>query len=339
LNKNVGNEKSVREDFVNLGKLGIFAAIVVSLAVTSPGQAQAQAEKYPSKPIDILVPFAPGGSTGLSARALAGALEERFKVRVRVVHKPGGNTVPALDEVMRSKPDGYTLLLDSPASSSMLEVVVPNLPLKVMDRTFIAMFGHTPMVLITATESPFNSLGDAVAQLKRDPGTFTWTSLGGAGAQDITFRQLFKEVGVDLAKTRPVSSRGGTEPITLAAGGNVMIGAGSWSSVATLHGAKMVRALAVTSPERHPAIPDVPTTAQAGFPGVQLLFWASLSGPPGMPDEAVATLDKALSEITADPKFIAALAGIGIVPYYQNAATFKKIVQDEKKNIEALWGK
>lgn len=318
--------------FFRAGAIG--AALLPALI----GAASAQDDKkFPSKPIEIIVPFAPGGSTGLSARAIATALEERFRMSVRVVHKPGGNTVPALEEVMRSAPDGHTLLLDSPASSSMLEVVLPNLPLKVMDRTFITMVAHTPMVLIVPVDSPLQTLQDAVARLKRDPGTFAWTSLGGAGAQDVTFRQLFKAAGVDFKATRAIASRGGTEPITLTAGGNVTVGAGSWSSVAPLFGAKKVRALAVTAPERHPAIPDVPTTGEAGFPSVQILFWASLSGPAGLPDEVIRALNEAAAEITKDPKFVDSLAKIGIVPYYRDAATFKKIVTEEKKSIEALW--
>src|SRR6185369_2865678 len=159
----------------------------------------------------------------------------------------------------------------------------------------------------------------------------------GAGAQDITFRQLFKANGIDVKTTRSVSSRGGSEPITLTAGGNVMIGAGSWSSVLPLAGANKVRALAVTSPERHPAIPDVPTTAEAGYPSVQLLFWASLSGPPGVPDDVVRTLDQAMAELTKDPKFVETLAKIGIVPYYHSSEEFKAIVLKERQSIQALW--
>jgi len=320
---------------MTLAKVAFAAVLVVGATLAVSPQIAAQT--YPAKPIEIYVPFAPGGSTGLSARAIAMALEERFKVPVRVIHKPGGNTVPALEEVMRAKPDGYTLLLDSPASSSMLEIVVPNLPRKVMDRTFVTMVAHTPMVLIVPVDSPFKTLKDAVDELKRDPGHFTWTSLGGAGAQDITFRQLFKANGIDVKTTRSVSSRGGSEPITLTAGGNVMIGAGSWSSVLPLAGANKVRALAVTSPERHPAIPDVPTTAEAGYPSVQLLFWASLSGPPGVPDDVVRTLDQAMAELTKDPKFVETLAKIGIVPYYHSSEEFKAIVLKERQSIQALW--
>jgi tripartite-type tricarboxylate transporter receptor subunit TctC len=186
-------------------------------------------------------------------------------------------------------------------------------------------------------DSPFKTLQDAVTELKRDPGHFTWTSLGGAGAQDVTFRQLFKAAGVDVKKTRSVSTRGGSEPITLTAGGNVMVGAGSWSSVAPLAGANKVRTLAVTAPDRHPAIPDVPTTGEAGFPTVQILFWASLSGPAGLPDHVVRTLDQAAAEVSKDPKFIATLANLGIVPYYHSTAEFKDIVTKERQDIQALW--
>jgi tripartite-type tricarboxylate transporter receptor subunit TctC len=312
----------------------VLAASVLAAAAPGPGVAQ---EAYPTRAVEMIVPFAPGGSTGLTARAVAQALEARWKVPVRVVNKPGGNTVPAVQEVMTAKPDGYTVLAESPASSSMLEVVVKTLPFKSMDRTFMGMIAQTPMIFIVPSDSPFKTMQDAIAAAKKDPATFTWTSLGGAGAQDYTFRQLFRALGVDVRATRPVASRGGAEAVTMTAGGSVMLGAGSWSAVAPLLSGGKLRALAVASPTRFPTIPDVPTMAEVGHPDVQILFWFSVSGPPNLPGSVVKAWDEALSAISNDPKFRETLLNIGMVPYLHDAGRVRQMVESEKKVVEALW--
>ncbi|HWM83285.1 MAG TPA: tripartite tricarboxylate transporter substrate binding protein [Pseudolabrys sp.] len=308
----------------------------LAILVVPPAAAQ---NKYPSRAIDLIVPFAPGGSTGLTARALAQALEERWKVPVRVVSKPGGNTVPAVEEVMRAKPDGYTVLAESPASSSMLEVVVKNLPMKVMDRTFMGLLAQTPMIFIVSPESPLKTLQDVVARARQDSSTLTWTSLGGAGAQDYTFRQFFKALDIDVTKTRSVALKGGAEAPTIVASGHVMVGAGSWSAISPLVGSGKLRAIAVASPERFPATPDVPTTAEAGLPSVKILFWFGVSGPPNLPQDVIDAWDDALKDIAQDPKFHQRIATLGMVPYFHPAAGVAKMVEAEKKVVEDLWSK
>lgn len=321
-----------REMFLGAVSLGAGC----TLSGIAPSVAIAQ-EAYPNRAIEMIVPFAPGGSTGLTARAVAQALEARWKVPVRVINKPGGNTVPAVQEVMRSKPDGYTVLSESPASSSMLEVVVRNLPFRSMDRTFMGMIAQTPMIFIVPTDSPIKTMDDAIAQARKDASTFSWTSLGGAGAQDYTFRQLFRSVDVDIRKTRPVASKGGSEAVVMTASGNVTIGAGSWSAISPLLASGKLRALAVASPTRFPSIPDVPTMAEIGHPSVEILFWFSVSGPPGLPDPVVKAWDEALTAISADPKFLEALTNIGMVPYVHSAERVRTMVENEKKVVESLW--
>ncbi len=315
----------------------ISAAVLAAtglLALTAGAYGQ---DKYPSRAVEIIVPFAPGGSTGTTARALATALEKHWGSPVRVVNKPGGNTVPAVQEVMQAKPDGYTVLADSPASASMLEVVVPNLPFEALDRSFLGMVAQTPMIFVVPPDSPFKTLGDAVEALKKDPSTFTWTSLGGAGAQDYTFRQLFKAVGVDIGGTRPVASKGGSEAITMTAGGNVMLGAGSWSAIAPLASADKIRVLAVASPERFPSLPDTPTAAEAGFEGVEILFWFAISGPAGLPDNVTQAWSEGLEAVTKDAEFVKSLSNIGMVPFFYTSDEMEEYVSREKGVVQELW--
>jgi tripartite-type tricarboxylate transporter receptor subunit TctC len=178
---------------------------------------------------------------------------------------------------------------------------------------------------------------DAIAQARKDPATFSWTSLGGAGAQDYTFRQLFRSIEVDVRNTRPIASKGGAEAVTMTAGGNVTLGAGSWSAVAPLLASGKLRALAVASPARFPSIPEVPTMAEIGYPSVEILFWFSVSGPPNIPAPIVKAWDEALTAISTDPKFLETLSNIGMVPYVHSAERVRTMVEKEKKVVEALW--
>ncbi|MFZ4808397.1 MAG: tripartite tricarboxylate transporter substrate binding protein [Hyphomicrobiaceae bacterium] len=311
---------------------------VLPLAVLGLGPAAAQ-DKFPSRPIEIIVPFAAGGSTDLGMRVLAPALEAKLGVPVRIVNKPGGNTVPAVTEVMNAKPDGYTLLADGPPQSSMLDTAVKTLPFKVQDRTFINVSAYTPMKFVVPFDSPIQTLKDAAELAKSDPANFTWTSLGGAGAQDMANRQFFKAIGVDVTKTRPLQLKGGSEAITMTAGGHVKMGVGSYSSIAAPLQAKRLRVIAVAAPERWPNLPDTPTAKELGYPSIETLYWIGFSGPPGLPKEIADAIDKTVREVVADQAVVDGLLKVGLKPLYYNATDMRARVEKERAETQELWSR
>jgi len=316
------------------------AILVASSVLLTVGIGSATAqEKYPTKVIELIVPFAAGGSTDLGGRVLAQQLEAKWGVPVRIIDKPGGNTVPAVSDVMRAKPDGYTMLMDGPPQSSMLETVVKNLPFKTTDRTFVAIAAYTPMKFVVPYESPFKTLKDAADAVKQDPTTFTWTSLGGAGAQDMAFRLFYKANGVDVSKTRAIQLKGGSEAITMTAGGHVKLGVGSYSSIAAPLDAKRIRVLAVASPERWPNLPDTPTTAEAGFPSVEVLYWIGVSGPPNLPPEIVKFWNDALRDLANSPAYREGLLKVGLLPLYRDSKGMAERVQKEASETASLYAK
>lgn len=301
------------------------------MAAVAPAAAQI------TKPVEIIVPFAAGGSTDLGARVIAKALQEKWKVPVRVQNLPGGNTAPAVDDLMRSSPDGHRVMMDLMSSSSLLGIVVPNLPYKITDRTFITLTMQTPMILAVSADSKFKTPADVAAAARADPQSISWTSLGGTGVIDMAFRLFFKNIGVDVAKTRSVVSRGGSEAAIQTAGGHVMLGSGSYGSYSSLVPAGKVRVLAVFAPERSKILPNIPTMTEAGFPGTDAVQWSGLSGPPGMSAEMVQTWNKAIGEVLATPEVIEGLARIGIEPYVGDGATMKKIVEKEMGVLKELF--
>ncbi len=315
------------------------AIVTALLALVAFGAPDASAQtKYPTKPVELIVPFVAGASTDSGARVIAQVLEARWGVPVKVVNKPGGNTVPAVTEVMAARPDGATMLVDNIASSAMLDTVVKNLPFKVVDRTFVAVTAYTPMMFIVHPDSPFKTLREVADALKKDTETFTWTSLGGVGAQDMVFRQFAVSAGVDVAKTRAVALKGGAEAVTMTAGGHVRLGTGTWSAIAAPLSAGKLRVLAVAGPERWPRLPDALTTKEAGFPDVEVLFWIGISGPPGLPADIVATWDAALKEVLADKAVQDKMLNAGLVTSYMDAKAMVARVERDRKTTQSLYG-
>ena len=315
------------------------AIVTALLALAAFGGLDASAQtKYPTKPVELIVPFVAGASTDSGARVIAQVLEARWGVPVKVVNKPGGNTVPAVTEVMAARPDGTTMLVDNIASSAMLDTVVKNLPFKVVDRTFVAVTAYTPMMFIVHPDSPFKTLREVADAMKKDTETFTWTSLGGVGAQDMVFRQFAVSAGVDVAKTRAVALKGGAEAVTMTAGGHVRLGTGTWSAIAAPLSAGKLRVLAVAGPERWPRLPDAPTTKEAGFADVEVLFWIGISGPPGLPADIVATWDAALKEVLADKAVQDKMLNAGLVTSYMDAKAMVARVERDRKTTQSLYG-
>jgi tripartite-type tricarboxylate transporter receptor subunit TctC len=310
-------------------------AAMAGLTAAAPACAQ---DKYPNKAIELIVPFAAGASTDSGARIIAQALEARWKVPVKVVNKPGGNTVPAVNDVMTAKPDGAVLLVDGPPQSSMLDTVVKNLAFKVTDRTFVAIMAYTPMIFIVPYDSPLQTLKDIASELQKTPGDFTWTSLGGAGAQDMAFRQLFAAANVDAKKTRSVALKGGSEAVTMTAGGHVKLGVGSYGAIAAPLAAKKIRVIATASPERWPNLKDTPTAAEAGFPSVETLYWIGISGPPNLPANIVQTWDEALREVVADKAVQEKLLHAGLLGSYFNAKDMSARIVKERAETQQLFG-
>ncbi len=314
-------------------RLGLPAAAAL-VALAGPVAAQ----QFPSKVVEVVGPHSPGGSTDAGARVLAKALQEKWKNPVRVVNITGGNTVPAVDDVMRSPPDGHKVLVDLMSSSSLLSIVVPNLPYKVTDRTFVTLTMQTSMFLVVNANSPYQTMNDVVAAIKKDPRSITWTSLGGTGVIDLAFRKLFKHIGVDVAQTRAVASKGGADAAVQVAGGHVMFGAGSYAANAPFITSKKVRVLAVFADQRSSLLPDVPSTTELGYPGIETVQWNGFSAAPNTPKNIVDIWHAAVNDVLKDKEVVTALGRGGNEPFFGDGAKMKKIVVDEMQVLADVFG-
>jgi tripartite-type tricarboxylate transporter receptor subunit TctC len=300
----------------------------------APVEAQ---EKYPTRAIEIIVPFVPGGSTDLIGRMLADNLKKKWGVPVNVINKPGGNTVPANLEVHQSKPDGYTVFSDSQSSCSLLDVAVKDLPFKVLDRTFIAFTTASPHIFYANAASPIKNLKDVEAEVKKNPGEFTWGSFGGVGAGDFLWRQFFKGIGVDVSKTKPVVTRGGAEIVSFVAGNHIKLGTATPTSGISHVRAGTVKVVGVSG-FRCPDYPDVATAVEQGFPTVTAVFWTGISGPPKLPPHIINKWEEAIQEMLKDQEFNSKLRNLGFKPFYLNSSEAREYVRKEIDEVRSLWG-
>jgi tripartite-type tricarboxylate transporter receptor subunit TctC len=321
-----------------LCKLLCFLSVLAVLVMIGawPGQAHAQS-KYPAKAIDWICPFAPGGTTDMWARITAEFLKKKWGVPVNVVNKTGGAGVPGNLEVYKAAPDGYTMLVDNQSSCSFLEVSIKDLPFKVMDRTFIAVVAVTPSVIMVAANSPIKSMKDLEADIKKDPGAFTWVSTGSAGASDFLSRQLFKAINVDVTKTKPVIVRGLGEGNPMVAGGHVKFVSDAAPSAHSFVTGNMLKALAITGFRMPDLYAGLQTTAELGYPGVNNVWWWGVSGPPKLPPEIAKKWDDTLQELLKDPEYVGKITKSGGVIAYQNAKEFRERVKKEMELAEELW--
>lgn len=323
---------------INIRKqLVIPATLLLSAATlaTACSPSQSDGGEYPNRSIRIVVPYEPGGSTSATAQVIGQALEDRWDVTVTVENKPGGNSVIAGQELAGAKADGYTVMLDAAPSSSLLFTVVPDPPFDPMDRTFLGSTAGTPLFFSVPADSEFETLADVAEAVKANPASFSWSSMGAGAAGGINqvFYLFFKELGIDPADTNPISAEGSSEAATLVASGRVEMAASSLGAIKPLVDAGKAKIIAVTAADGSPLLPDVPSTADAGFPSVEVVTWLGFSGPPDMPDDVVAAWEKALSELVEDRGVSSKLESAGIQPQFLDSGALRTLMTEEREAV------
>jgi tripartite-type tricarboxylate transporter receptor subunit TctC len=250
------------------------------------------AQPYPSKPVRLVIPFPPGGSNDVVGRAIAQQLAERLGQGVVVDNRGGAGGVIGTNEAAKAAPDGYTLLLISTAFPT--SIAFNRLPQDAM-KSFapVAMLGSGPALLVVPANSPASSVSDLLNQIKQKPG-----ELNAAAAGIGSFQHMATELFRLQTKTNfvIVQYKGGGPALTDTIGGQVHFNLGSLVQMVPHVRSGKLKALGVSSAKRVPAMPDVPTIAEAGVPGYEVSNWWGLLAPAGTPPPVLDRLDK---EITA----------------------------------------
>ncbi|WP_439606030.1 tripartite tricarboxylate transporter substrate binding protein [Hydrogenophaga sp.] len=242
------------------------------------------AETYPDRPVRFVVPFPPGGLTDRIARSLAAQLHESMEQPFVVDNKPGAGATIGSEFVARSKADGYTLLMGSHASHAINASLMKLSYDPTSSFEPLSLLATVPNMLLLHPSNPANSLKELIAQAKTKPGGLTYTSAGIGTSGHIAGAMLASMSSVNLLH---VPARGAPQAVQDALAGHVDILFDSTSLSMPLVKAGKLKALAITSRERSPALPNLPTMAEAGLPGYEVLLWFALYVPVGTPKAIV----------------------------------------------------
>jgi tripartite-type tricarboxylate transporter receptor subunit TctC len=301
---------------------------IAAVTLVNPRTASAQGAAYPSRPVRLLVPFPPGGAIDLLSRALAEALAPRFRQPVAVENRAGAGGNVAAEALARSEPDGHTLLVATIGVMAINSHVYPRLSFDPdQDLVPIAHLWNTALALVVPAASPHRSV-DELAAAGRATGTRLTCGTSGNGTSDHMAMTLFAErSGLDLVHI-PYRAGGPAVAADLI-GGRIDMTIGNVPSyLGGIRGGHM-RALAVTGTERWPALPEVPTMAEAGVPNVVVFSWAGLVGPRGLPNAMRDRLSTEVAMVFADPAYRRRLINIGGVPVGAGSTEFAAFIARE----------
>jgi tripartite-type tricarboxylate transporter receptor subunit TctC len=282
-------------------------AVLSTAAVLAAPAALAQKDNWPSRPLRIVVPYPPGGSSDIIARAISNVLSESLKQSVVVENKPGANGNLGADFVAKSAPDGYTMLLCDVGALAISPSVYPKLPLDPSkELRGVTMLAYSPHLLVVHPSVPANNLQELVALSKQKDLNFGVSGTG--GAPHLAGVALARAVG---ARWQYVPYKGGSQAITGTIGGEVQVLMnGMLATYPHVQGGKL-KLLAVSKKTRMPLIGEVPTIAEQGAPGFESGSWQGMLVPKGTPDAIVQKLHTALVQAIRSPDVRARLAAQG----------------------------
>ena len=312
-------------------RLAALAAIGAVLAVAHADSALAQA--YPNKPLRIMVPFPPGGSTDVMARSLAAELTKSLGQPVVVENKAGANGNIGSGEVAKASPDGYTLLLSGVGTNAINHSLYPTMPYdSLRDFEHITLLAEGPNVLIVNPTFAAKSVPELVAMAKAQPGKLNYGSNGNGSSGRLAMEMLRQATGIDMVHV-PYKG-GGPAMQALLAGEIPMLFTNQDAALPQVKAGK-VRAIGVASEKRNPAYPDVPTVAEQGITGFSAVSWFGLSAPAKTPPDIVKKLHAEAVKAINQPEFRARLEGNGFVVVGSTPEQFSAFVASEN----AKWGK
>ena len=294
------------------------ACLVMSSAYADP--------TFPNRPINLVVAFGPGTGSDTIARILSEKMREILGTPVTVENRLGGGGVIGTEYVARAKPDGYTLTMGTTSSLGTTPVLNPNAKYDVKkDFAFISGLAKSDYVIITSTRpgSP-QTLGELLARLKKEPSSFASAGVG-------TITHLATEMLLHKASLSAthIPYKGSGQVIIDVAAGQVLFATDSPSAALPLIQSGKLRALAVTGPTRLSALPDVPTVAESGFPGFQVLAWWCLAAPAGTPEAVIKKLSDAAQKAVASPDITERLRKMEIEPMLMNAAELTAFIDKD----------
>jgi len=300
---------------------GLLCSACAALACAASAQ-----DGFPDRPMRIIVPFAVGGNTDVLARLFSQKLGALLKTSITVENKTGSGSVLGTDAVAKAPADGYTLLLGT-SSHAINAALYPKLPYDSRkDFAFISMIAQVPMVLSVHPRVPATNPKELIALLRANPGKYSFASSGNGGSLHMAVELLKFQEQFDALH---IPYRGAGPALTDTVAGQVDFIIDPVTTSAPFVKSGKLRALAVTTAQRSPVLPDLPTMQEAGFPNYETSTWNLLMAPAGTPAPVIARLSAALHSIAQDADFTRRLVDMGAIPLHMTPAETRRHVERE----------
>ena len=302
---------------------GLFRALALALAAALPGAALSQA--FPAKPVRLVVPFPPGGATDIIARLLGQKLQEIWGQTVLIEYKPGGGTVVGTDFVAKSPPDGYTMgiVITAHVINPGLRTDLPYDTMKDLSGVSMVTVQHIALVATPGLEA--NTVPELIALAKRNPGKLTYATPGTGTAMHMAGELLKSQAGIDIVH---VPYKGGAPAYPDVISGRVALQIDPMSASMPNIKAGKVKLLAITSPQRAPTAPDVPTVAET-LPGFSVMSISGVVVPSATPREVVRKASTDINRALATPDLVDRMAQLGMEPSGNTPEQFDAFIRAE----------
>ncbi len=313
----------------------VLFAVMLSVVLLPCSQSLA-ADDYPSKPVQIVVPFAAGGNLDLFTRILAKKLKEYLKQPVLVLNKPGAGNALGAAFVATSKPDGYTLYASSGATFGFIHALNRSFTFGLKDFAPIAAVGSFPSVFAVHKDVPVKTLPELLDYADKNPGKLTYCSTGFGGLNHLEFEML--KLLVKQKLDIPHVPQPGVAPaLTALMGNQVQVATLPYSNLLKKNNGKLIRIIAVERPKRLPSIPDVSTTGEQGFAKLDTNnYYLNYLAPAGTPAAIIAKLEEAFLKTARDKEVIKSLEQLDIQPDVMNSKELRAWLEAQIRKFEGV---
>lgn len=305
----------------------VLSALLVAVAPVTFGQG------FPTKPVTLVVPYPPGGSADILARAVGQKLSDKLGQSVIVENKAGAGTAIGSRFVAESAPDGYTMLMGTVSSHAINPAMSKVGYDAVRDFATVAPLGSIPFVLVARPDAPYQTLADVIAAARREPGKIGYASAGPGTSNHLAGEMLASAAGVQLLH---VPYKGSAPALTDVLAGHVPLMFDLVTTAVPNIKQGKLKAIAVTGEKRSPLLPDVPTVAEAGLPGFEVSAWFALFAPSKVPAPVLKRLSDDSFDVLRTPEMQQRLRELGMEPDTRAADAFSAYVRSEAQKYGAV---
>lgn len=309
----------------------VFHIVTASVLIALSGPSSAQ-QTYPSKPIRIIVPFPPGASNDILGRLVGRKLVDTLGVQTIVDNRPGASTIIGASALMKSPPDGYTLMVTS-GTHLITPLLMPAPYDAIKDFTPVATIDRSDYLLVVHPALPANTLKEFIALARARPGQINYASSANGSGNHLSAEMLAHRAGI---KMQHIPYKGGGPAVIDLMAGQVQMFFNSPSSTVPYVKSGKLKALAMTGEVRFPALPNVPTFAESGMPNFDVKSWHALLAPPGTPKAIVDILAAEVARIIAMPDTVERLASLGLSPFISTPEQLAAMMRSETVRYAAI---